>query len=50
MRLKTSRTIIKVIFPCPNEFFTKPESEDFAENTQINATISNIQNFYLVFM
>ena len=50
MRLKTSRTIIKVIFPCPNEFFTKPESEDFAENTKINATISNIQNFFIVFM
>jgi hypothetical protein len=40
MCLKTSSRIIKVIFPCPNEFFTKPETEDFAENTKINAAIS----------
>jgi hypothetical protein len=39
MCLKTSSRIIKVIFPCPNEFFTKPETEDFAENIKINAAI-----------
>jgi hypothetical protein len=33
---KTSSTIIKVIFPCPYEFFIKPESKDFPENANIN--------------
>jgi len=40
MCLKTSSTIIKVIFPCLNEFFIRSETEDFAENTKINAAIS----------
>lgn len=44
MRLKTSCTIVEVIFPCPNEFFIEPESEDFAERTRISSHEDTLKN------